>query len=1053
MRLHETPFLHAAATARISSNCQNGSLSKKSSENSKWQTKWCVLFKNLMFYYERENSTRPSGVVLLEGTTCQRAVMHDDGKQFAFTIAVTNDKQPLIFASETESDCLVWITSITQSSMLRVEKDCVELQVKLQEVQKRLQTEQATKMEYQTFTEEQVITIKRLRDENFKLKKHIEELKMEKYKSSSENGTAKNSEEERLNALVSSVAHRWYNLTRWRKIIDMYVKSEHADSMKKRNRVLWQLMKSEEDYVSQLGTLVMCFYKPLKMAASSSHPPLSHAQLNLIFRNCETLFYIHQIFLQGLQVRMEKWPVLVLGDLFDMLLPLLVVYQDFVRNHASSLEVLTQCKHNHNFYTLLEKHENKPAAYGYSLEMYLTFPIQRIPGYVTLLNQLLAFTPPDHVERVKFEEARSKLQELSVVIYEQTSDSESMYKTLSIEKMISGGCHVLFDTNQHFVRQGMLRLAAVSSKNTVRKDVKLGPKHCFLFTNHMLITERIGEQLSVNKEYGLVALNHCILIEEFCEEDTPDRTHQEVGFRMTLLDSSPDPRTITLVAECPRDKASWTVDISQCIENLQSETSSHSCYGRSSLSNDPRSDPRLFADGATIKYSLRMNSGQTPKVRYASLDKLLERLMDARFLGVEYLNTFLLTYRCFTDGHTVLGYIINTYYDALAKLPDNGVPESPSYLPKNNIFEKHSPPPRHSLTSIGSESVFMAAKYYSEVAMRVFNVIKSWISKYYQDFVSDPSLHQRLMIFLDQVASNESNMTQCGRKAVNIIHRSLALQEASSAAYPIGEIYNHYFNKSGDYSCLSSLAVDCEVMAQQLTILEHWALTEIAPNEFLDKSWVKDKERAPHICSIMQRCDKMSNMVASEVLSGETASTRAKTITRWINVATLCRKYNNFASLLQVVAGLTFSAIQRLKYTWCIVPQEIKAELNALKEVVSVANRFKNMKAGIKRCDPPCVPYVGVYLADLISIEEGVQNLNSNGLINFAKMRMLAHTILEIRLYQQTYYDLKVVPDVVKHILVNCSNALCEDKIFERSYTLEPRNQRSPTIDHGASCA
>ena len=32
---------------------------------------------------------------------------------------------------------------------------------------------------------------------------------MEKYKSSSENGTAKNSEEERLNALVSSVAHRF----------------------------------------------------------------------------------------------------------------------------------------------------------------------------------------------------------------------------------------------------------------------------------------------------------------------------------------------------------------------------------------------------------------------------------------------------------------------------------------------------------------------------------------------------------------------------------------------------------------------------------------------------------------------------------------------------------------------------------------------------------------------------------------------------------------------------------------------------------------------------
>ena len=66
----------------------------------------------------------------------------------------------------------------------------------------------------------------------------------------------------------------------------------------------------------------------------------------------------------------------------------------------------------------------------------------------------------------------------------------------------------------------------------------------------------------------------------------------------------------------------------------------------------------------------------------------------------------------------------------------------------------------------------MAAKYYSEVAMRVFNVIKSWISKYYQDFVTDPTLHHRLMTFLEQVASNDSNMTQCERKAVNIIHRS-----------------------------------------------------------------------------------------------------------------------------------------------------------------------------------------------------------------------------------------------------------------------------------------
>ena len=60
-----------------------------------------------------------------------------------------------------------------------------------------------------------------------------------------------------------------------------------------------------------------------------------------------------------------------------------------------------------------------------------------------------------------------------------------------------------------------------------------------------------------------MALHHCLLIEELTDEETSDKSHQEVGFKLTLLDSSPDPRTITLLAESPRDKASWTVDIGQ----------------------------------------------------------------------------------------------------------------------------------------------------------------------------------------------------------------------------------------------------------------------------------------------------------------------------------------------------------------------------------------------------------------------------------------------------------------------------------------------------------
>ena len=42
------------------------------------------------------------------------------------------------------------------------------------------------------------------------------------------------------------------------------------------------------------------------------------------------------------------------------------------------------------------------------------------------------------------------------------------------------------------------------------------------------------------------------------------------------------------------------------------------------------------------------------QIRHATVDKLLERLTDLRFLSIDFLNTFLLTYKVFTDSETIL---------------------------------------------------------------------------------------------------------------------------------------------------------------------------------------------------------------------------------------------------------------------------------------------------------------------------------------------------------------------------------------------------------------
>lgn len=112
---------------------------------------------------------------------------------------------------------------------------------------------------------------------------------------------------------VQSFFRGWLCRRRWKQIVEEYIKSPHAESMRKRNSLVFSMVEAEEEYMEQLEVLVSCFFRPFKMAASSKRPPCSHEDVNSIFLNCETVLFLHQIFLKGLTSRLESWPTLVLG--------------------------------------------------------------------------------------------------------------------------------------------------------------------------------------------------------------------------------------------------------------------------------------------------------------------------------------------------------------------------------------------------------------------------------------------------------------------------------------------------------------------------------------------------------------------------------------------------------------------------------------------------------------------------------------------------------------------------------------------------------------------
>lgn len=94
------------------------------------------------------------------------------------------------------------------------------------------------------------------------------------------------------------------------------------------------------------------------------------------------------------------------------------------------------------------------------------------------------------------------------------------------------------------------------------------------------------------------------------------------------------------------------------------------CPGPSSL----RSDTSLYCDDVDIRFSKTMNSCKVLQIRYASVGRLLERLTDLRFLSIDFLNTFLHSYRVFATAAVVLDKLIAIYRKPISAIPARWAP-------------------------------------------------------------------------------------------------------------------------------------------------------------------------------------------------------------------------------------------------------------------------------------------------------------------------------------------------------------------------------------------
>uniref|UniRef100_A0A8D3C9G4 Ras-specific guanine nucleotide-releasing factor 1 n=1 Tax=Scophthalmus maximus TaxID=52904 RepID=A0A8D3C9G4_SCOMX len=1160
MRLNDGHISYLALLAKRDGT-RRGCLSKRSSDNTKWHSKWFALLQNMLFYFENDSSSRPSGLYLLEGCVCDRAPSPKPSlsakecleKQYYFTVTFNHDNQKALeLRSEDVKDCDEWVAAITQASYRNLATEHETLMQKYLHLLQIVETEKTVAKQLRQQIEDGEIEIERLKSEVSCFITLVSKT---------------------FSPQVQSFLRGWICRRKWKTIIQDYIRSPHAESMRKRNQVVFSMLEAEAEYVQQLHILVNNFLRPLRMAASSKKPPITHDDVSSIFLNSETIMFLHQIFYQGLKARIASWPTLVLADLFDILLPMLNIYQEFVRNHQYSLQILAHCKQNRDFDKLLKQYEAKPDCEERTLETFLTYPMFQIPRYILTLHELLAHTPHEHVERNSLDYAKSKLEELSRIMHDEVSETENIRKNLAIERMIVEGCEVLLDTSQTFVRQGSLIQVPMSEKGKITRGrlgslslKKEGERQCFLFSKHLIICTRgSGGKLHITKN-GVASLIDCTLMEEpegtddECKLQSTDTEH--LDFKVMVEPKDVQPYTIILVASSRQEKSAWTSDISQCIDNIRCNGLMMNAFEENSKVSVPqmiKSDTSLYCDDVDIRFSKMMNSCKVLQIRYASVERLLERLTDLRFLSIDFLNTFLHSYRVFTSADVVLDKLITIYKKPISAIPARSLelffassqnnkllygepPTSPrasrkfSSPPPLSISKTSSPNRRRKLSLnipiiTGGKALDLASfrcfpsttawwchpagswtitavpslpprpspsprpvpmkvhrprrstdacpspaqvshrmciwsigvmKYVAftlnlmllipvpgfptdqrngdkefvirrAATNRVLNVLRHWVSKHSQDFELNTELKMRVIGFLEEVMHDPELLTQERKAAANII-RTLTQEDPGDNQVTLEEI-TQMDCKTEPFESHSALEI-----AEQLTLLDHLVFKVIPYEEFFGQGWMKNdkNERTPYIMKTTKHFNDISNRIATEILHWDDVNTRVAVMEKWVAVADICRCLHNYNAVLEITSSLNRSSIFRLKKTWLKVSKQTKTVIDKLQKLVSSEGRFKNLREALKNCDPPCVPYLGMYLTDLAFIEEGTPNYTEDSLVNFSKMRMISHIIREIRQFQQTAYKIDYHPKVAKYLL-DYSTVLDEESLYDASLRIEPK--------------
>lgn len=339
------------------------------------------------------------------------------------------------------------------------------------------------------------------------------------------------------------------------------------------------------------------------------------------------------------------------------------------------------------------------------------------------------------------------------------------------------------------------------------------------------------------------------------------------------------------------------------------------------------------------------------------------------------------------------------------------------------------------------------------IQLRVCKVLKTLIDEYFVDLNDNVIKLLKVFVrgFLDQSTTLSLSLTNCFKKRLSA-PEDLSTYNMRKEENGIIDI-----DKSGIWTVIVDDRYNTLEIAQQLTLIEFEFFKNISPEDFICFLGSNSQKMETNLSIMINHFNDVSRWVADTILRTQKCRSRAKKMEKFIYVAEHLKKLQNFETCMAIISTLNETPINRLNFTKAKMKKSAIKIWEELNELLSAENSYSRYRKKLENIDPPCIPYLGIYLRDLIywnepSMDNG--QTNSEKIINFTKKKYIFNIISTVQRYQNEIFEFEAENtdlNTTLRSLPKPPNGMDHDTykteiLFNLSYKREPKGAKDSDI-------